>query len=212
MAPSLDLDRLADELTPVRRLRPAGGALAVAAATGLAAVLTSILIGPRPDLAEGAIHPMFLMRAGLLFLLGAASLVAVIGMARPAVGNHRNDWRWALAAAALVPMAAIVIATAGGPPLAERIYPSNGAQCLLFTLGGGLVIGAALTLWLRHGAPTSPERAGLLVGLASGSFAAFAYSLHCPHNDLVYIGLWYTLAVALVTALGRLAIPPLIRW
>jgi len=105
-----------------------------------------------------------------------------------------------------------VLAATGDTPVLGRIYPSNGVECLLFTVCGGLMIGAVLTLWLRRGAPTSQERAGLLVGLASGSFAAAAYSLHCPHNDLVYIGLWYTLAVALVALVGRIVVPPLIRW
>jgi hypothetical protein len=212
MAQGFDLDRLADELTPVRRIHPAGAVLTVALVTCLAAAVTILLVGPRPDLREGLHNPMFVMRAGLLLLLGSASLTNVVGMARPAVGSHGTGWRWALAGAALIPLAAIVLAAAGDGPIAARLYPSNGLECLLFTACGGLAIGAALTLWLRRGAPTSPERAGLFAGLASGCFGALAYSLHCPHDDPVYIGLWYTLAIALVALLGRIVVPPLIRW
>jgi len=65
---------------------------------------------------------------------------------------------------------------------------------------------------MRGGAPVSPERAGIVIGLASGSFGALAYSMHCPHNELVYVGLWYTLAIAITTLLGRLIVPRFVRW
>ena len=53
---------------------------------------------------------------------------------------------------------------------------------------------------------------GWLVGLASGSFGAFAYGLHCVSITVFYVGLWYTGAVALCALLGRLIVPRLIRW
>lgn len=212
MPPPIDLDRLADELTPVRRIGPASGAAAAGLAFGAFALAVVLVVGIRPDLAQGRIQPMFLIRAGLLLLLGSASLAGVLGMARPAVGSQRTGWHWAVAAAAVLPVAAIVLALTATVPIAPRLHMVSGAECLAVTLGGGLTIGAALTVWLRRGAPTSPERAGLLVGLASGSFAALAYGLHCPHDDMVYIGLWYTIAVGVAAGLGRLIVPPLIRW
>ena len=76
----------------------------------------------------------------------------------------------------------------------------------------GLAIGGALTLWLRQGAVTDLRRAGWLVGLGAGAFGTFAYSLHCPSDSVHYIALWYSLALALCAAIGRLAVPRLLRW
>jgi len=212
MPPPLDLDRLADELTPVRRLRPAAGALATAAA--VAAVIVAVLgwAGLRADLAEGVLHPIFLVRAGLLLLLGSASVAGVLAMGQPAVGRARAGWRWAAAAAAVIRMAAVILALNAPTPVGGRLYPMNGMQCIGYTLVGGIAIGAVLTLWLRRGAPTSPKRAGLLVGLGAGSLAAFAYGMHCPHDDMLYIGLWYTIAIAGAAAIGWIVVPPLVRW
>ncbi|MBU6207998.1 MAG: DUF1109 family protein, partial [Alphaproteobacteria bacterium] len=55
-------------------------------------------------------------------------------------------------------------------------------------------------------------RAGWLVGLASGSFGTFAYSLNCPSNSIYYIGLIYSLAVGVCAVTGRLIVPRIIRW
>jgi hypothetical protein len=88
----------------------------------------------------------------------------------------------------------------------------HGLDCLMMGSGLGLLIAAVLVWWLRRGAPTSPERAGLLTGIAAGSFGIFAFSFHCPYNDIVHIGLWHGLAVVVSAALGRLIVPRLIQW
>ncbi len=213
MTDSFDLDRMADDLTPVRPLSAAIPLIAGALVTIGAALFVVSTLGFRARFLEaGATDPIFLLRTGLLLLLSIASLAAAAGMARPAVGTVRTGWRWAVAAAAILPIAAAIAALLGQTPLADRLHPLSGAQCLTYTIGIGLLMGAILTLWLRRGAPTSPERAGIVVGLASGSVGALAYSMHCPYNDIVYIGLWYTLAIAATTALGRIIVPHLIRW
>jgi len=88
----------------------------------------------------------------------------------------------------------------------------EGLKCLTVSGIAALAIGSGLTLWLRQGAPTSPERAGWLTGLAAGALGAAAYNLHCPFNDIYYIGLWFTIPVLLSAIVGRLLVPRLIRW
>jgi hypothetical protein len=208
MADKFDLDALAEELTAVRPVSPAVAAALVGAVTLAGTGLVTQLLGWRAGMTE----PMFLMRTGLLLIVGFASLAAVTGMARPSVGLHRTGWRWAVGACAVVPAAAFVTALAGQTPVADRIYPGDGIACLTISITIAAVIGAALTLWLRRGAPVSPERAGIVTGLSAGSFGPFAFSMHCPHDDIVYFGLWYTLAIAATTIAGRLLVPRLIRW
>ncbi len=66
---------------------------------------------------------------------------------------------------------------------------------MMYSAIGGLATAVPMVLALRRGAPTSPARAGWLTGIAAGGLGAFAYNLHCPFNNVIYIGLWYTLAV-----------------
>ena len=76
----------------------------------------------------------------------------------------------------------------------------------------GIGVAVILIVRLRRGAPTSPERAGLLGGIAAGAAGIFALSMHCPNDDIVHIGLWHASAVAVSAVAGRWIIPALIRW
>ncbi|QLC22183.1 DUF1109 domain-containing protein [Parasphingopyxis sp. CP4] len=213
MSEEFDLDRLAEELEPVKPLNANGAIGSMVLLTVIGAVFVVSTLGFRDQfLGSTATDPMFLIRSGLLVVLAAASLSAATSMARPAVGTNRSGWRWAAMAALIVPIAAAVAALVSRTPVAERLHPVNGVECLTYSISIGLVLGAVLTWWLRRGAPTSPERAGTVTGLAAGSLGALAYSMHCPHNDLVYIGLWYTIAIGVTTLVGRLFVPRLVRW
>jgi hypothetical protein len=206
-----DLDRLVAELEPVRPLRLSRGISTVAALMGAAIVFILLIKGMRADLRAADPDPMFLLRGGLLLLLGCASGYAVLSMASPAVGKPGQSWKMAVAAAALLPMTALVVAMLGrgDVAMANCLY---GLDCMAFSTLGALATAIPMVLWLRRGAPTSPARAGWLTGVASGGLGAFAYGLHCPFNDVVYIGLWYTLAVGFCAVVGRLVVPRLIRW
>jgi hypothetical protein len=170
-----------------------------------------MLNGMRADLLAGQPHEMFLLRAGTLLLLGGVSAYTVLSMASPSVGKHNDSWKITLAGAALFPLAAIIVAMTGniGPAMSAM---HSGIQCMTMSLIGGMATSVPMVLWLRRGAPASPERAGWLTGVAAGGLGAFAYNFHCPFNSIVYIGLWYSLAVGLCAVVGRLVVPRLIRW
>lgn len=214
MARNFDIAALAGDLTPVRRLRAAEGLMLPALATLAAAVFVIAVMGLRQDLMDMTPHPMFFIRSGTLLLLGAAATAVVVNMARPAVGGAQGGqgWLWALAAAALFPLTGLVMLAFEPPADMAMIAPAYGIECLRMSLAAGALIGATLVLWLRRGAPTAPNRAGWMVGLAAGSLGALAYSLHCPFNSVYYIGLWYTAAVGLCAVAGRVLVPRLVRW
>lgn len=179
----------------------------------IAAILTIYaLFGLRSDVMAGQPAGIVVLRAGALLLLGSAALTAVIAAARPGVGQTSHGWRWALGAALIFPLTSLVIMLAERRlPMAELTSP-NGPWCLGISGVSALAIGTALTLWLHRGAPVALNRAGWLVGLAAGSFGAFAYSLHCPSTTIPYVGIWYTLAVGLCALAGRLIVPRFLRW
>lgn len=205
------IQQLVDDLTPVPALKP-NRSMAASLAI-MAAILAVIVLwlGPRDDIMIGKPDTMFLLRGGILLLLGLANAYAVLAMASPSVGRHGNGWKIALAAALLFPLAAMIVAFSASPAKAMAAT-DTGMQCLRMSIMGGLATAIPMVLHLRRGAPTSPERAGWLTGLAAGGFGTFAYGFHCPFNSIIYIGLWYSLAVGICAVLGRLVVPRLIRW
>jgi hypothetical protein len=211
MSENFNIAALVDDLEPVKALTPRRPLLVAAAITAAMLAVVALMSGVRADVMAGRPDPMFLIRSGMLLLLGGGTAHAVLGMASPAVGKPHMSWQMALAAAFLFPLAALIVAMTGdmGNAMAEMY---SVGQCLMFSAIGAFATAIPMILHLRRGAPTSPARAGWLVGIASGGLGAFAYNLHCPFNSIVYIGLWYTLAVGLCALVGRLVVPRLIRW
>lgn len=208
------IDDLIADLSPVRPIRPLDGMALTVAMTVLASLLVAMTLGVRSDLMAGDVHRMFFVRAGMLLLVGLTAGYAAIASARPKVGMRRSHrwWLGAVAIASLLPIAAIATLVRYGPVPISVFAPAVGAECLTVSGLCALIVGTAMTLWLRRGAPTSPERAGWLVGLASGGLGAAAYSICCPFNSVIYVGTWYSLAVILCAFVGRLAVPRLLRW
>lgn len=212
MMSDMMIDRLVEELTPVKPLKNRDGLALTLAIAAILAVGVAMIAGIRGDILMGMPHPMFFLRGGALLLLGVSSSYAVIAMSQPAVGNSFRGWIWALFAALLFPATAAVMAMLAAPDNMAILVPRYGVECLAISMLVGSGIAAAQVFWLRRGAPVALERAGWLVGMSSGALGAAAYSLHCPFNSIFYVGLWYSLAVALCAILGRLVIPRLIRW
>jgi hypothetical protein len=204
--------RLVADLRPAAPLRQRDGMGLALLALALGAVLVTGGLGLRQDLMAGRPDPLVLTAAGLFLVLALASAWAAVDMARPAVGIRRDGWGWTALMAAVLPGAALAVmaadALAGAPAGPDR----GGWACLVLGSGIGLLTGAALTVWLRRGAPGSPERAGLLTGVAAGAAGIFAVSLWCPEDSIVHIGVWHAAAVAAMGLLGRLALPRVLRW
>jgi hypothetical protein len=211
MKQGFNIASLVDDLEPVS---PVSQRIPLALSAAIMVAATTLIVwlqGMRADVLAGRPDEMFLIRSGVLLLLGGATAHAVTSMASPAVGRSQNGWQMALAAAAVFPLSAMIVASTGdvGPALNAM---ESGIRCMLYSLLAGISTAVPMVLWLRKGAPTSPERAGWLTGVAAGGMGAFAYNLHCPFNNVVYIGLWYGLSLLVCAGLGRLVVPRLIRW
>ena len=203
---------LVADLEPIAPLTQRGG-LAGALVAALAAIaITAFTLGLRVDIFTGELDPVFLLSSGLFLLLACAATYGTAQMSRPRVGNHQTGWLWASAMAALLPISALLTWLASLLGGGHAAVDLAGWKCLGLGVVLGLSVAAILTMRLRRGAPTSPERAGLLSGIAAGSAGTFAVSLHCPHNDIVHIGLWHAAAVFVSAVAGRWIIPALIRW
>jgi hypothetical protein len=211
-----DMSVLVDDLAPVRLVKRVDGVLLVAATTFVAAVIVALTYGMRGDVMAGNPHPIVIIRAGLLLLLGLATTLAVAAAARPSVGKAHNGWMWALAAATVFPFAALckfIYLYASGQPLDLFMLDFEyGPRCVMISTASALWIGGFLTWWLRRGAPIALNRAGWLVGIAAGSFGTFSFNVYCNSVSIFYIGFWYSLAVTVCAVAGRLIVPRLIRW
>lgn len=211
-----DMVALVDDLVPVRLVKRRDSLMLAAGATIIASLVVALIYGARADILAGNPHPIVIIRAGLLLLLGLATTLAVGAAARPSIGKPQNGWMWALAAAAVMPMAALAqflyLYTSGQPLDLFTADFQFGPRCLMVSSVSALWIASFMTWWLRRGAPIALNRAGWLVGIAAGSFGTFSFNVYCNSVSIFYIGLWYSLSVLFCAMLGRLIVPHLIRW
>ncbi len=204
--------QLVDGLEPVRPLRFSSGLGFVLAGLGVTMTTVALLFGIRSDVATGSFDPVFLLSTGLFLMLGLASAITVVVMSRPRVGSHYDGLGWAAATASLLPVSAAIFGFGSGPIAFSAETLGHGLECLASGSAFSVLIFAVLIWWLRLGAPTSPERAGLLVGVAAGSLGIFAFSFHCVYSDIIHIGYWHSAVVVVSAAIGRVTVPKLICW
>lgn len=211
-----DSDSLIAELVgglePVQPLRFAHGMAFTLLAATASVMLVIALFGMRTDLQAGMFNPVHLIATELFLGLGLAASVSVIVMSRPCVGSDHGGWRWAAAMAALLPAAGLIVGIAGGGDLVSRESFNHGLACFAIGSVASVLVFAILVWWQREGAPTAPDRAGLVTGIAAGSFGIFAFSLHCPESDIVHIGVWHSAVVLVMGAVGRAVVPGMVRW
>ncbi|SHN58541.1 NrsF family protein [Erythrobacter sanguineus] len=210
--PDTLIANLVGDLKPVKPLSFAKGLGYSLAAAAVSALMVIMVFGMRADLMAGQFDPVFLIATGLFLVLGIAAAVTVIVMSRPQVGSDHGGWIWSAAMVALLPVAAMIVSLGSGRAMLSGDSLTHGLECLIIGGGASLLVFAILVGWLRKGAPTSPDRAGLLTGVAAGSLGIFAFSLHCADNDIVHIGLWHSAVLLLMAGLGRAVVPPLVRW
>lgn len=197
------------------RVRPwSGWTLAVALAVGalLAAIMLSVELGLRPDIAEAAREPRFIMKFVDTLALAASAFSVAILLARP---GAPIGWWWlallagpAVLAASVVAELLLVPASAWG----ARMVGENSRTCLTWIPLMSVPLLAA-TLWaLRGAAPTRPAATGAVAGLLAGGMAAALYAAHCSDDSPLFVATWYTLAIALVTLAGALIGWRVLRW
>lgn len=71
---------------------------------------------------------------------------------------------------------------------------------------------AAILAAMRAGTPTRLDRAGAIAGLLAGSVGGLAYTTACLNDGAAFVALWYSIAIAFVTAIGAWFGPRTLRW
>lgn len=206
------IDGLASELQPVRPRRTKRGMLFVTLGWLAGAAGLLMLLGVREDLAEGHIPPLSMLAFWLVVALAVAASWSAIRMGMPGVGRDYSGWQWAGFALLSVPLTAIFLGLGDHDAVMDAAHAQSGLPCTFQGLVAGLGVGMALFLWLKGGAPTSPPRAGWVIGLAAGASGATILALHCPVNGMIHIALWHGLAILLSGVAGRVLLARHLRW
>lgn len=186
-----------------------GSAVAGALVTGGVFLMS---MGWRPDIATviGTIRFPFKFVVTLAVVISAAPLLA--RAASPLDGGTLP--RKALVAGPALVLMAVVLELFALP--ADRwwdsLVGSNALLCLSAIPLLSVPTVAALLLAMRRGAPARPRLAGALCGLVAAGIAATFYALHCDDDSPLFVAVWYTLAVAIVTSASAAIGGRVLRW
>jgi hypothetical protein len=189
-------------------------AFAVAMIPGvvIAFCLFLAILGPRPHLLGLLAEPRFAFKLGVALLLVALSAELVMRLAQPGA-----EVRHAALMLAMVPvlLAAANLFELFSVPAAlwsQKLIGTNALVCLKSIPFLGLAPLAATLFCLRQGAPEHPALAGAAAGLFAGAIGAALYASHCPDDSPLFVAAWYSLAIALIAALGAVTGARLLRW
>ncbi len=205
------ITQLSRGLRPVRRL-PSPLAMLGLWCMFCAGVIGAALLvsGLRADFAA------WLMEGFDLYHLMSAALVALTaGYAAFQLALPDRDQRWAL-----LPVPAVVgwLVTMGWGCLEDLARLGPGAlqlgvslPCLGFIIGLGVPMTAAIAFLTRHAALLRPVPVAALGALSAAAFASLGLTLVHELDAAVMVLVWHGIAVLVVTALGAMAGPLLMR-
>jgi len=180
-------------------------ALALLAAIPVSVALFLTQFGVRPDIMTAMHNPFFGLKFVETLALAITAIAFSLHLSRPEASV--KGWAWLL----LIPvgiLAAGILSEMMIPqrvPMMTRLICSNSRVCMVAIPLMSMPVLAGALIGLRHGAPTHPAIAGAVAGLLSAGLAATLYASHCTDDSPLFVATWYTIATALVTAIGALA-------
>ena len=204
----MDTDQLIRTLAADNtRARPVGFVLALAL---LAAAPVSLLmffteLGVRPDVMTAMRNPFFDLKFAVTLALATSAILVSLHLSRPEASMQGWGWIFMIPAGLLVAGISGEMMMPQRLPMMTRLVGQNSRVCMTAIPAMSLPLLAAALIALRHGAPTRPALAGAIAGLLSAGIAATFYASHCTDDSPLFVVTWYTIATALVTAIGALA-------
>jgi hypothetical protein len=198
----------------VHRARPVGFVLTLAllAAAPVSMAMFLAELGVRPDVMAATHNPFFGLKFVVTLTLAISAIVVSLHLSRPEASLR--GWVWLL----LIPVGILAVGMASEMmmpqrlPMMTRLIGSNSRICMTAIPLMSLPLLAAALIGLRHGAPSRPAVVGAIAGLASAGLAATLYASHCTDDSPLFVATWYTIATALVTAIGALAGSKVLRY
>src|SRR5438132_3015485 len=212
----MDTDQLIRTLAAdnPHRARPVGFALMLAL---LAAAPVSLLmffaeLGVRPDVMTAMRNPFFDLKFAVTLALATSAILVSLHLSRPEASMRGWGWLFMIPAGLLVAGISSEMMRPQRLPMMTRLVGHNSRICMTAIPAMSLPLLVAALIGLRHGAPTRPALAGAIAGLLSAGLAATFYASHCTDDSPLFVVTWYTLATALVTAIGALVGSKVLRF
>jgi hypothetical protein len=196
------------------RARPVGLVLALAllAAAPVSLVMFFASLGVRPDVMTAMHNPFFDLKFAVTLALAISAIAIGLHLSRPEASPRGWAWLLLIPAGLLVGGIASEMMLPQRLPMMTRLVGNNSRTCLTAIPLMSLPLLAAALIGLRHGAPTRPMVTGAIAGLLSAGLAATLYASHCTDDSPLFVASWYTIATALVTAIGALVGPKVLRF
>jgi hypothetical protein len=187
-------------------------ALALLSAAPVSFAIFFAGLGVRPDVMTAMHNPFFDLKFAVTLALAISAVAVSLHLSRPEASLE--GWAWLL----LIPAGILVAGISGEMmmpqrlPMMTRLVGSNSRVCMTAIPLMSLPLLAGALIGLRHGAPARPAVAGAIAGLLSAGLAATLYASHCTDDSPLFVATWYTIATALVTAIGALAGSRILRF
>jgi len=186
--------------------------LALLAAAPVSLLIFFAELGVRPDVMTAIHNPFFDLKFAVTIALAISAIAVSLHLSRPEASLRGFGW-WLLVPAGL--LAAGISGEMMMPqrvPMMTRLVGSNSKICMTAVPAMALPLLAGALIGLRHGAPSRPAVAGAIAGLLSSGLAAAVYAAHCTDDSPLFVATWYTLAAALMAAIGALAGSRMLRF
>ena len=186
--------------------------LALLIAAPVSILIFFSILGFRPDIMPAMRNPFFDLKFAVTLSLAIPAIAISLHLSRPEA--LMRGWGWLL----LIPVGLVAIGiggemmTAPQTPMMVRLVGKNWRVCLSGIPAMALPLLAGALFGLRHGAPSRPALAGAVAGLAAAGLAATLYASHCADDSPLFVATWYSIATALVTAIGAFAGSRLLRY
>jgi len=189
------------------RARPVGFVLALAllAAAPVSMAMFFAELGVRPDVMTAMHNPFFDLKFAVTLALAISATAVSLHLSRPEASLQGFAWLLLIPAGLLVAGISGEMMMPQRLPMMTRLVGNNSRVCLTAIPAMSLPLLAAALFGLRHGAPARPAVAGAVAGLLSAGLAATLYASHCTDDSPLFVATWYTIAAALVAAIGALA-------
>jgi hypothetical protein len=186
--------------------------LALLAAAPVSLLMFFTELGARPDVMVAMRNPFFDLKFAVTLALAISAIAVSLHLSRPEVSLRGFGWLL------LAPIGILSVGIGGEMmmpqrlPMMTRLVGKNSLVCMTAIPAMSLPILVGALIGLRHGAPSRPAVAGAVAGMLSAGLAATLYASHCTDDSPLFVATWYTIATALVTAIGALAGSRLLRF
>jgi hypothetical protein len=211
--PTEDLiQQLANDLRPVRRLRPVAVRVAGWAVVALASLaLVTIFSGIRRELGDAVDRTDFAIEA---VLLTATALSAAFGALLVSIpGADRLKYaRWPIVAGSATVVWAlgeVFFAAVTGAPEGRMTFAW---YCVYKAASVAAIPSVVLFLMIRRAAPLRAAHAGFLALLATAAVGAIGANFVCPYDRPLHMLLWHAAPVMLFAGVGAGLGAWLLRW